>query len=89
MQALDAITELSNNVDIARNSLKAQRLNNPQNEIFSYHNIISIRNKMGSLRQVVVENVDILAIAEIKTNESLPTAQLRLVRYHRPCCWLH
>ena len=89
MQALDAITELSNNVDIARNSHKALRLNNPQNEIFSYHNIISIRNKMGSLRQVVVENVDILAIAEIKTNESLPTAQLRLVRYHRPCCWLH
>ena len=89
MQALDAITELSNNVDIARNSLKTLRLNNPKNEIFSYHNIISIRNKMGSLRQVVVENVDILAIAEIKTNESLPTAQLRLVRYHRPCCWLH
>ena len=29
---------------------------------------------MGSLREVVMENVDILAIAETKTNESFPTA---------------
>ena len=31
--------------------------------IFSYLNINSIGNKIGSLRDVVMENVDVLAIA--------------------------
>ena len=39
---------------------------------------------MGSLREVVVENVDILAIAETKIDESFPTAQFFLVGYHSP-----
>ena len=39
---------------------------------------------MGSLREVVMENVDILAIAETKIDESFPTAQFLLVRYHSP-----
>ena len=84
MHTLDAITDLSTNFDITNNSLKTLRLNNPKNVIFSYLNINSIRNKMGSLREVVMENVDILAIAETKIDESFPTAQFLLVGYHSP-----
>ena len=39
---------------------------------------------MGSLREVVMENVDILAIAETKIDESFPTAHFLLVGYHSP-----
>ena len=39
---------------------------------------------MGSLREVVMENVEILAIAETKIDESFPTAQFLLVGYHSP-----
>ena len=39
---------------------------------------------MGSLQEVVMENVDILAIAETKIDESFPTAQFLLVGYHSP-----
>ena len=84
MHTLDAITDLSTNFDITNNSLKTLRLNNPKNVIFSYLKINSIRNKMGSLREVVMENVDILAIAETKIDESFPTAQFLLVGYHSP-----
>ena len=43
--------------------------------IFSYLNINSVGNKMVSFREVVMKNVDILAIAETKIHESFPTAQ--------------
>ena len=79
MHTLDAITDLSNNLDITNNSLKTLRWNNPEIVIFSYLNINSIRNKIGSSREVVMENVDILAIAETKIDESFPTAQFLLV----------
>ena len=84
MHALDTITDLPTNFGITNSSLKTLRLNNPKNVIFSYLNINSIRNKMGSLREVVMENVDILAIAETKIDESFPTAQFFLVGYHSP-----
>ena len=37
---------------------------------------------MDSLREVVMENVDILAIGEDKIDESFPTAQFLLLGYH-------
>ena len=67
-----ATTDLSKNFVITNNSLKILRLNNPKNVIFSYLNINSMRNKTGSLREVVMENVGILAIAETKIDESFP-----------------
>ena len=39
---------------------------------------------MDSLREVVMENVDILAIAETKIDELFPTAQFLLVGCHSP-----
>ena len=84
MHTLDTITDLPTNFGITNSSLKTLRLNNPKNVIFSYLNINSIRNKMGSLREVVMENVDILAITKTKIDESFPTAQFLLVGYHSP-----
>ena len=84
MHTLCAIVDLSNNFAIANNSLKALRLNNAKNMIFSYFNINATRSKIGSLREVAMENVDILAKAEAKIHESLPTAQFLLVGYHCP-----
>ena len=81
MLTLNTNTDLSNNFDITNNSLKALRLTNPKNVLFSYLKINSITNKMGSLREVVTENVDILAITETKIDESFPTAQVLLVGY--------
>ena len=84
MHTLDAITDLSTIFGITNNSLKTLHLNNPKNAIFSYLNINSIRNKMGSLREVVMENVNILAIAKTKTDELFSTAQFLLVGYRSP-----
>ena len=67
-----ATTDLSKNFVITNNSLKILRLNNPKKVIFSFLNINSMRNKTGSLREVVMENVGILAIAETKIDESFP-----------------
>ena len=50
---------------------------------FSHLNNNSIRNKTSSLREVVLENVDIQVQAEIKTYESFPTVQFLLVGYHK------
>ena len=84
MHTLDTITDLPTIFGITNSSLKTLRLKNPKNVIFSYLNINSIRNKMGSSRDVVMENVDILAIAETKIDELFPTAQFLLVGYHSP-----
>ena len=43
---------------------------------------------MGSLQEVVMQNVDILAIAETKTDESFPIAQFLLVGFYSPY-WLN
>ena len=39
---------------------------------------------MGSLLEIVMENVDILVLAEPKIDELFPTAQFLLVEYHSP-----
>ena len=84
MYTFDAITDLSTNFDIKNKNLKILRLNKPKNVIFSYLNINSIKNKMASLREVVIKNVDIPAIAETKIDESFFPAQFLSVGYHSP-----
>ena len=69
-------------ITLANNSLKALHLSNPKTMIFSYLDINSIWNKMDSLLEEVMENVDILPMGETKIDESFPTAQFHLVGYH-------
>ena len=61
--------EYEENINVALKRLQHSHLNK---FIFSYLNIISIRNKFGDLNKMVDGNIDILCIAETKLDESFP-----------------
>ena len=56
-------------------TLKRLRHSNLNNVIFSDLNINSIRNRVGDLDKIVDGNIDILCIAETKSDESFPNNQ--------------
>ena len=64
--------------------LKELRLSNPKNVILSYFNMNSIRNKFENLREIIKQNVDVLAVVETKIDASFPSAQFFLEGYHSP-----
>ena len=68
----------------ALDSLKAIHLQNPENIIFSYININSIRNKFGGLFSLILSHVDILPIAETKLDYSFPNSQFLIPNFHQP-----
>ena len=57
--------EYEENINITLKRLQHSHLNRV---IFSYLNINSIRNKFGDLDKMVDENIDILCIAETKSD---------------------
>ena len=59
--------EYEENINVALKRLQHSHLNK---FIFSYLNIISIRNRFGDLDKMVDGNIDILCIAETKLDES-------------------
>ena len=61
--------EYEENINVALKRLQHSHLNK---FIFSYLNIISIRNKFGDLDKMVDGNIDILCIVETKLDESFP-----------------
>ena len=61
--------EYEENINVALKRLQHSHLNK---FIFSYLNIISIRNRFGDLDKMVDGNIDILCIAETKLDESFP-----------------
>ena len=63
------------NTDIAQ-ILKGLRLSNPKNVRLSYLNLKTIRDKLENL-----EDVNVLAVAETKTDSSFPSAQFFLDGY--------
>ena len=78
-------TKMSVNNEVSGlDSLKAFRLQNPKNIIFSYININSIRNKFGSLCSLISSHVDILSITETKLDYSFPNAQFLIPNFHQP-----
>ena len=56
-------------------TLKRLRHSDLNNVIFSYLNINSIKNRVGDLDKIQDENIDILCIAEAKSDESFPSYQ--------------
>ena len=58
----------------------------PNNVIFSYLNINSIRNKFHNLKLKIDEHVDILCVLETKIGNSFPTTQFSWPGYHKPYC---
>ena len=61
--------EYKENINVTLKRLQHSHLNK---FIFSYLNIISIRNKFVDLDKMVDGNIDILCIAETKLDESFP-----------------
>ena len=61
--------EYEENINVALKRLQHSHLNK---FIFSYLNIISIRNRFGDLDKMVDGNIDILCIAETKLDASFP-----------------
>ena len=50
------------NTDISQ-ILKGLRLSNTKDVILSYLNVNSIRNKFENLREIITQNIDVLAVA--------------------------
>ena len=63
------------NADISQ-ILKGLLLSNPKNVILPYLNVNSIRNTCDTLREIMTQNVDVLAFAGTKIDASFPLAQL-------------
>ena len=64
--------EYEENINV---TLKRSRHSDVNNIIFSYLNINSIRNRVGDLEKIVDGNIDIVCIAETKSDESPPNNQ--------------
>ena len=59
-------------------------MKNPENIIFSYININSIRNKYDNLCDLISKNVDILSVAETELDPFLPNSQFLIRDFHEP-----
>ena len=67
-------------------ALKAAHQQNHKNVIFSCINIDSIRDKFGSLCNLISSHADVLLTAEIKLDYSFPNAQCLIPNFHQPFC---
>ena len=59
-------------------------MKNPNNIIFFYININSIRNKFDNLCDLISKNVDILSVAETKLDAPFPKSQFLIPGFHEP-----
>ena len=73
-----------NDAHEAITDLKELRLKYPTNVIASFININSIRNKLMNLETIINRNVDALAIAETKIDDSFTTSSLRIEGHNPP-----
>ena len=64
--------------------MKQIRIKKPNNSVISYININSIRNKFESLADFIMNDVDILSIAETKLDESFSLNRFLLQGFKRP-----
>ena len=65
-------------------SKKNTDLSNLKNVILSYLNANAIRNKLENLREIIKQNIDVLAVAETKIDASFLSAQFFLEEHHSP-----
>ena len=84
---LETPQNYSNNTDLTEDvfhHLKKIGNEHPRNIIVSYININSIKNKFESFSSLIKENVDVLAIAETKLDDSFPTTQFEIQGFKKP-----
>ena len=67
-----------------KSSLHLSRLRNIGGVIVGYLNINSIFKKFNALREIVLENIDILMIAETKVDASFPMGQFAIEEFSTP-----
>ena len=81
----DILTNTNNeNIPSGLKVLENLKLNKPNNPIISYININSIRNKLTLLSDLLINQVDLLAIAETKLDDSFPVSQFVLDGFKKP-----
>lgn len=78
----DAVNE-NVNVNEIKNPLSSLKTS-PKNIVISYLNVNSIRNKLNAVRNLILENVDILCIAESKLDSSFPAGQFSVPGFKQP-----
>ena len=82
--SIPSIESVNNPLTKEISDIKKIRLKYPSNIIASFININSIRNKLNSLEEFVKNNVDVLAIAETKIDNSFTTTSLEIEGYSSP-----
>ena len=73
------VGELSPNI-----ILKELKISNPNKLMIAHLNINSIRYKFECLKDIIVNNVDILLISETKLNDTFPNGQSLMNSFHPP-----
>ena len=63
--------------------LENLRVKYPNNVIFSYLNVNSVRNKLSGLTNLIFEYADIVIVAETKLDTSFPTVQFLMPGFHK------
>ena len=69
-------------------SLKEVRLKNLNWIVLAHLNINSLRKKFHALVEQVSGNVDVLVLAETKTDESFPEGQFKIPGFCIPFLWI-
>ena len=59
-------------------------LKNPKTIFFLYLDINAVQNNFKNMSSLILENVDILIVAETKLESSFPMAQFLIPGFHHP-----
>ena len=84
--AEDEVVSQLESVDDYVNPLKLLKSTskNKNNIVISYLNVNSIRNKLDDVRNLILDNVDILCISESKLDSSFPIGQFSVPGFKQP-----
>ena len=64
--------------------LRKLKLESPHKIIIGHLNINSIRNKFECLKEICEDSIDVLLLSETKLNDTFPTGQFTINRFHTP-----
>ena len=81
IESIDYMPDIENNPTLL---LKKIKLANYNRIVIAHLNINSIRNKFDALREMIIDNIDILIITETKIDESFPPSQFQIDGYKLP-----
>ena len=62
-------------------SITGHRLQNAENITIGALNVNSLRNKIGAVKELITNNIDICLLSETKIDESFPNQQFNISNY--------